>query len=89
MNFSLNDFLERYEIDLNCLVSDIKKSKAKKVLVQFPDGLKPYAKEIVDYLKEKTGCEIIIYLGSCFGACDLPKSDADLVIQFGHSPMVN
>jgi diphthamide biosynthesis enzyme Dph1/Dph2-like protein len=41
---------------------------------------------ISDYLEEKTSAKVSVWLGACFGACDLPDSDADLVIQFGHSP---
>ncbi len=67
------------------------KQKAKIVLLQFPDGLKQYATAVVDCLEEKTNAEFIIWLGSCFGACDTPvglegiKPKIDLVIQFGHN----
>ena len=91
--------LEReYELQLEKAIEKIMKlkvcaGKMKKehrkpiVLLQFPDGLKPYALEVADYIEEKTGgrAEIIIWLGSCFGACDIPKTKADLLIQFGHS----
>jgi len=62
-------------------------------LLQFPDGLKPYATAVVDYLEEKTSAEFLIWFGSCFGACDTPigleniKPKIDLIIQFGHSSL--
>jgi diphthamide biosynthesis enzyme Dph1/Dph2-like protein len=56
------------------------------VLLQLPDGLKPWGLAISDYLKKETSVKISIWLGTCFGACDLPNSDADLVVQFGHAP---
>lgn len=62
------------------------KTKVKTVLLQLPDGLKPWGPAFSDYLEEETKAEVSIWLGACFGACDLPDSDADLVIQFGHAP---
>jgi 2-(3-amino-3-carboxypropyl)histidine synthase len=79
-----------YELELEKAVEKIKKEKAKKVVIQLPDGIKSEAKEIVDYLRKETKAEIIIWSGSCFGACDTPleakRLGADLLIQWGHSP---
>ncbi len=83
----LSELQKKYELELDEIIKQIKKQKPKSVLLQFPDGLKPYALEIVDYLEENTDAEISIWLGSCFGACDIPKTDADLVIQFGHAAL--
>ncbi len=86
----LNEF---YDLNLEKILSEIKKSKAKLVLFQFPDGLKQYAVSFVDYLEEKTNKKInfLIWFGSCYGACDIPvgleniKPKIDLIIQFGHN----
>ncbi|MFH1501383.1 MAG: diphthamide synthesis protein [archaeon] len=79
-----------YDLELDKVAEKIKKEKAKTVLLQFPDGLKPKATEVVDYLEEKCkGVTFLIWLGSCFGACDVPQvpeKDIDLIVQFGHSP---
>ena len=73
-----------YKLELENAVQKI--GKHKKVLIQLPDGLKPKAKEIVDYLQKKTKAKIDIFGGSCFGACDIPNVKGyDLLIQFGHS----
>ena len=89
---TLEDLKEEYNLDLDEAVLLIKKDNAKLVLIQFPDGLKQYATAVVDYLKEKTGADFLIYLGSCFGACDYPvgmeKLGIDLVIQFGHNSLM-
>jgi 2-(3-amino-3-carboxypropyl)histidine synthase len=94
---NLNELLERYDLELEKIVSEIKKKKAKIVLLQFPDMLKPYATEIVDFLEEKKelkGVEFLIWFGSCYGACDTPagleklKPKIDLIVQFGHSKMM-
>ena len=78
-----------YELELAKACEEIKKTKAKRVCVQLPDGLKPQAEKIAKELKEKTDADIIIWLGSCFGACDIPKQvedlKVDLLIQWGHS----
>lgn len=81
-----------YDLELEKVAAEIKKQKAKRVLIQLPDGLKPLATQIVDELKEKTKnrAEIFIWFDSCFGACDVPTAEAeklgvDLIVQFGHS----
>jgi len=79
-----------YDLELNRVVKEIKKAKAKKVLIQVPDGLKPYATQIQDELKkELKNIEFFIWLDSCYGACDIPieteKLGIDLIVQFGHS----
>ena len=77
-----------YNLDLNKALKSISSSKAKTVCIQLPDGLKPKAKEIVDFLESKTKAKILIWAGSCYGACDVPdlsKQKVDLLIQWGHS----
>jgi 2-(3-amino-3-carboxypropyl)histidine synthase len=86
-NKTIDEISEKYELELEKIISEIKKIKAKLVLLQFPDGLKPYATIIVDYLSEKTRSqasrssakmpnetktEFLIWFGSCYGACDVP-----------------
>ena len=85
MNYTLANLEEKYELELDRIVSEIKMKKAKTVLLQLPDGLKLWGPRISDYLEEKTDARISIWLGACFGACDLPSCD-DLVVQFGHAP---
>ena len=84
-----------YEIEIPKIAGEIKKQKAKRVLLQFPEGLKPYAMAIKDELDSElkqlnTGAELFIWLDSCYGACDVPFSsadsiNADLIVQLGHS----
>jgi 2-(3-amino-3-carboxypropyl)histidine synthase len=94
MSYSINELNKTYNLELDKAVAEIKKSKAKLVLLQFPDGLKLYATAVVDYLREKTNAEFLIWLESCFGACDTPngieklKPKIDLVIQFGHNELM-
>ena len=76
-----------YNLELNKIIRTIKTQKPRVVLIQLPDGLKQYSITIIDYLKEKfPKTKFKIWLGTCFGACDIPQTDSDLIIQFGHSP---
>jgi 2-(3-amino-3-carboxypropyl)histidine synthase len=86
MEYSVENLDEKYDLELDRIISEIIRVKAKSVLLQLPDGLKPYGLAIGDYLSSRTSVDVSIWLGDCFGACDLPDSDADLVIQFGHAP---
>jgi len=74
-----------YSLELEKVVKEIKKTKAKTVCIQLPDGLKPKATYISDYLEKHTKAKILIWMGSCYGACDTPNVKADLLIQWGHS----
>jgi 2-(3-amino-3-carboxypropyl)histidine synthase len=85
MECKLDDLRERYDLELNRIVGEIEKQGVRSVLLQLPDGLKPYALVLVDYLEEETGVDVRIWLGDCFGACDLPETNCDLVVQFGHA----
>ena len=78
-----------YNLELEKAAEEIISKKSKIVCIQLPDGLKPQADKIKQELEEKTDAKIIIWLGSCFGACDVPlqvKSlGVNLIIQFGHN----
>lgn len=85
---TLKDLEQEYDLELDRAIKEIKaiKKKSPKVVLQFPDGMKQVSTEIADYLETETKANIVIWLGTCFGACDTPKTDADLIIQFGHAP---
>ncbi|PIN79185.1 hypothetical protein COV16_04980 [Candidatus Woesearchaeota archaeon CG10_big_fil_rev_8_21_14_0_10_34_8] len=75
----------KYDLELDRIVKEIRKEKAKTVCLQLPDGLKPEALKITDFLRMETGAEIFIWADTCFGSCDIPKLNVDLLIHFGHS----
>jgi 2-(3-amino-3-carboxypropyl)histidine synthase len=86
---SVSDIEKEYDLELERVIKKIKSEKAKLVLLQFPDGLKPYSTTISQYLEKETGASCLIWLGTCYGGCDLPlgteRQGIDLIIQFGHS----
>ncbi len=94
---TIEELQKEYDLELNKIISKIKKIKKenKIILLQFPDGLKPYATIIADCLENKiNNLTCLIWLDSCFGACDMPiqvkeiKPRIDLIIQFGHSELM-
>ncbi|MEM5800470.1 MAG: diphthamide biosynthesis enzyme Dph2 [Candidatus Aenigmatarchaeota archaeon] len=69
-------------------IKKLKKIKAKKVLVQFPEGLKLRIQEISKKL-EKEGFDVVLCLEPCFGACDIRDEEAkrlgcDAILHIGH-----
>ena len=91
---TIEELEKKYDLELEKVVDDIRKSRARVVLLQFADGLKPWATAVVDFLREKTSAEFLIWFGSCFGACDTPvlgkdlEKEIDLVVQFGHNELI-
>jgi 2-(3-amino-3-carboxypropyl)histidine synthase len=86
---TINEIEQVYDLEINRIINVVKKEKAKRVLLQFPEGVKQYSGEILKEIESKADCNCFIWLDSCFGACDLPveveKLGIDLIIQFGHS----
>lgn len=82
-----------YNLDQERVIQVIEERNASIVLLQLPDGLRHTAFTLAQMLNEVTGAEIIISGDSCYGACDLALTqaktiDADLIIHYGHSPMI-
>jgi len=81
------------DFEIDKIIEEIKKKNPKRILLQFPDGLKPYSNIVYDKLKEELpNTEIFIWLGETFGGCDVPiwldKYGFDLIIHFGHTKFV-
>ena len=79
-------------LDLNqeTVIQEIARRKAKRVLLQVPEGLRPSAFALSRELEKRTSSEIIISADPCYGSCDLALNeasllDADLIVHFGHS----
>jgi len=89
MKTSIEDLNGKYDLELESVIGKIKKNNFKMVLLQFAEGLRPYATSVVDFLEKETDSEFVIWLGSCFGACDVPVGlknlKFDCVFQFGHN----
>ena len=81
--------MESYSLELDRVIQRIIHETPKLVCVQLPDGLKPRASEIQQAIEQNTNASVVIWMGSCFGACDVPlqveRLGVDLLIQWGHS----
>lgn len=80
-----------FDLEESKLVKEIKKRKAKKVLLQLPEGLKPQAHRLAE-AAEEAGAQAVVSGDPCYGACDVPLCDAetlgaDLIVHYGHSEM--
>lgn len=88
--------LDNYYIDIDKILKEISKNNCKKVLLQFAEGLKLYSEKLIELLEKKTNNKIdfIIWLDTCFGACDIPilpknlEKEIDLIIQIGHNNLM-
>ena len=79
-----------YQFETEKVVESILKGKFKKVLIQLPDGLKPYAVSLAKEISKKTNVKVYVSGEPCYGACDLALQEAeslgvDLIIHYGHS----
>lgn len=82
----------RFEID-KC-VARIKEKRARRVALQFPEGLLLFAAPIADILEELTGAEMVILGDVTYGACCVDDFSAhalgcDFMIHYGHSCLIS
>ena len=88
----LRDRASIFSLEEGQLASAIRRHKARTVLVQLPEGLRSYALRIAAVV-EDAGARCFILADPCYGACDLPLSEAqaitaDLIVHYGHSQMI-
>ncbi len=78
-----------YDFELERIEEHIKASNAKCVGIQLPEGLRNVTTELAGLIRERTGVEVIISGGSCYGACDIDTGvlkAVDVLFHFGHTP---
>jgi len=74
------------------ILEKLKELKAKKIFLQFPEGLKLKVQKIVKEL-EAEGFEVFVCLEKCFGACDVRENEAkllgcDCILHIGHEEFI-
>ena len=82
-----------YDLELERVVSEITEREAKKVLLQLPDGMRPFAYQMMEAIEKAAGATVFLSGDSCYGACDIALTQAkqlgvDLIVHYGHTPMV-
>lgn len=82
---------ETFDFELETIASQARQRDSRKILLQFPEGLKRRAFDVSRELSEMLpDVQITVSGEPCFGACDIPlATDADLIINFGHLPIPN
>ena len=85
-----------YEFEHDRVANEIKKRGWKRVVLQFPEGIKMFAFDVAENLKKRGVQGTIISGDPCFGACDLALTPiqygvADGLVHYGHSaiPSIN
>ena len=74
-----------WDFELQGVIKELKRRGCKKVLVQLPEGLKIYARKIMDELGSH-GIECVLSGDPCYGACDLRTLEGYVTVHFGHAP---
>jgi 2-(3-amino-3-carboxypropyl)histidine synthase len=82
-----------YDFEMERMMSEIAERKAKRVLIQLPEGLRPRALWLMRELERREDVEVYISGSSCYGGCDIALTEAkllgvDLIIHYGHSRML-
>ncbi|EPY26954.1 diphthamide synthesis protein [Strigomonas culicis] len=83
-----------YRMELDKCVKRITEKQAKRVALQFPEGLLMFAAPIADLLEAKTGAEMVILGDVTYGACCVDDFAAtalgcDFLIHYGHSCLIS
>jgi 2-(3-amino-3-carboxypropyl)histidine synthase len=71
------------------IIKELKKKKAKRIFIQYPEGLKLRIQNIAKDL-EDNGFEAVICCEPCYGACDIRDYEAErlgcnAILHIGHS----
>jgi len=79
-----------YDLEIERILVEIQKRKAKFIGLQFPEGLKKDAVRIAEEIESKSKVKTIIFTDPCYGACDTKEREGellglDLIVHFGHT----
>lgn len=78
-----------YELGISEVISVIRRARAKRVLVQLPEGLKRYYPAIAESIRAEADLEVHLDAGPLYGSCLIDRGAAasyDLVVHIGHDP---
>ncbi|MGB9134112.1 MAG: diphthamide biosynthesis enzyme Dph2 [Candidatus Bathyarchaeia archaeon] len=81
-----------FDLEEEKLSKAVYNRKAKLVLIQLPEGLKPQGPRLATTV-EKAGAIAILSADPCYGACDLAIAEAerlgaDLIVHYAHSELI-
>ena len=81
--------MSKRKLDLESVLPELERRKAKKIGIQLPDGLKYKSDHIAGFFEGK-GYEVILSGSSCYGACDVDLDllkEVDVLLHFAHTPI--
>jgi 2-(3-amino-3-carboxypropyl)histidine synthase len=83
-----------YHFEIAKTIKRIKDKGAKRVALQFPEGLLMFSVPIADMLEAETGCETVILGDVTYGACCVDDYAAkalgcDFLVHYGHSCLIS
>jgi len=83
--------MTNYHFKTDEIIDKVKDMDAKRVGLQFPEGLKVYAVDLARKIEKETGSTVIISGDPCYGACDISDREmeehVDVLVHFGHTPL--
>lgn len=82
-----------YDLELERVIAKVSELGASRVLLQLPDGMRPFAVQMVSAISKATGASVFLSGDSCYGACDIAIDqaralDVGLIIHYGHTQYV-
>lgn len=93
LNSAISVLPGNYNFEIHKTVWRVKQTGAKRVALQFPEGLLMFACTIADIVERFTSAETIIMGDVTYGACCVDDFTAralgaDLMVHYGHSCLV-
>lgn len=94
LNSAISLLPSNYNFEVHKCVHRVRSSSARRVALQFPDGLLMYSLPLADILRSFAGAdEVVVLAEPTYGACcidDLAAAalSVDLLIHYGHSCLV-
>ncbi|CAH1801706.1 unnamed protein product [Owenia fusiformis] len=93
LNDAIKQLPSNYNFEIHKTVWKVRYNKAKKVALQFPEGLLLFACPIADIIERFTDAETVIMGDVTYGACCVDDFTAralgcDIMVHYGHSCLV-
>ena len=93
INNDISVLPSNYNFEIHKTIWKIREAGAKKVALQFPEGLLLFSLIISDILEKHTGCETVVMGDITYGACCVDDFTAralncDFFVHYGHSCLI-
>ncbi|KNE65319.1 diphthamide biosynthesis enzyme Dph1/Dph2 domain-containing protein [Allomyces macrogynus ATCC 38327] len=93
LNEAIKALPANYNFEIHKTVHQIQKFSAKRVALQFPEGLQMFACIISDILEQFTGVDTVVMGDVTYGACCVDDFTAralgcDFLVHYGHSCLI-